>query len=222
MNQPLNERNINKILVVIIILLAIATAAILIPAIHSYLSTGALQLESPDDKALLSVSRTGSSAQIIGTGSTSVRLRPGSYLVAASSNGQQVTSVVNIRTSHTTSKSLDPSKQAYIPSPAAIQYQNLDSLIAFGITSAQTENLKQLFFNYKPTAKKVFIDPDSATSAPHNPGDPTYSLTFSGSIDGKSYEAKLSYSDPTNVRLKLYNPKNHKQFYSGDSAKTDK
>lgn len=210
-----SKRNLNTAVILINIILAIIIVISLALAIKTIHTTGLLILSSTDSSAVFSVSRDGSGAQVVGTGSARIRLKPGTYLVAANNTNKSATKVVTITTGQTSSVNLTPSSQTPLSSLSNISFNGFDYLLSNGLTSDQVTNLEQLFFSYKQTAKEVTIDQASVEPGPHNPNDSNFTMNFTGSIDSTLYRATITYSGLDAVSLKLTNPQTNTTFFSG-------
>jgi hypothetical protein len=97
-NHSLNIRHLLSLVLgaVIILFIYSVTADILIDK-----STGLLDVSSTDKNAGLTISQPNTQATSIGRGSTSIRLKPGTYQVFASDNGYQTFSTVQISKTQT-------------------------------------------------------------------------------------------------------------------------
>jgi hypothetical protein len=160
-------------------------------AYHTMQTTGIVTVNTSDKLSTITLSADRTTAAVIGTGSASVRLKPGSYLLVAGH------------------------------APDAINFDNVDTLLDFGLTQAQTENAKQLFFKYKQSAKQININSDSVKQEPHDPhGNEDFKLDFSGTIDGAPFNAVITYGAFDDIQMTLVDPATGAELFSGTTAPT--
>jgi hypothetical protein len=184
-------------------------------------TTGMLLVDTPKPFATISISQNNKGAAIVGTGTAKVRLAPGTYLIVASDAGSRDSTVIKISKKQTIKTYLNFKSPPLLKSPANINYKNVSALINNGgITTLQASQLEQYFFNYKPSAHTVSIDPDSVEPGPRNPNtSTTFTLNFNVTIDSTQYKATTSYANLSTIRLSLYNPQtNALVFDSGVPA----
>ena len=80
-----------------------------------------------------------------------------------------------------------------------ITYTNFDTLLSYGISSEQLENIKSLLFDYSNTVGKRFwqmtLQKDSVVITNHNPetGETTDKLDFIVSLGGSDFRAHAEY-----------------------------
>ncbi len=91
---------IQRLLYASIIIALVVAAYQLIAAVSLSGITGTLNVVASNPAATLSITSADTEARIIGTGSVGVRLKPGSYLVAAYAAGYQASEVVIITKHH--------------------------------------------------------------------------------------------------------------------------
>jgi hypothetical protein len=186
-------------------------------------TTSLLTIKTFSQDAVVSISQNNKTAAIIGTGDTKVRLQPGTYEVAAVNTSSFVNHQIVIHKQQDASLDLTSTKPA-IPSPDDIDFSNITTFYGYGISETQVNDLELLFFKYKPTAQTVTFDNGSIENGSRNPDDDAapFSLNFSGTIDGKAYNATISYppSDLNDLDLTLYNPKTGEQLYHQTSIQS--
>jgi hypothetical protein len=111
-------------------------------------------------------------------------------------------------------------KQTPSPSKDTINYEGLDNLENNGLSSAQIDELKQAFFQFGQSQHKtlnlVRIPAQSVETPPSS-----FSISFSASIDGAQFSAKVGYTDISSLRLQLFNKDGSALFDSGVIASTD-
>jgi hypothetical protein len=82
MNPSTNARSgREKLIWLVIIFVILGSMYIVATAYLDRINTGVLDIVASKDAALISVSSTGSQASVLGTGSASVRLKPGTAVV---------------------------------------------------------------------------------------------------------------------------------------------
>lgn len=97
-----------KLLSIVLLIVSVGWASYeIVGAILISNSTGILKVETTDPNAVLEVSQTYTNAQYIGNGNTTVRLKPGTYLLSASDQGVQVMKSVQINLKQKTVQNLD-------------------------------------------------------------------------------------------------------------------
>ncbi len=92
------------------------------------------------------------------------------------------------------------------PSKNNVNFVGFDALLNYGVTNAQLNNLEQAFFDFKNTAQTVTIDNDSIKAVPHDPNSASMSdsINFTTKVDSIGYNARIDYSNITELRLYLY------------------
>lgn len=191
---------------------------LVVSAIITAQNTGVLKV-SASSKGIISVSRTDTQARIIGVpGSARVRLKPGNYqVIATTSDGKQTGKIVSIEKKRSTEVTLKPVATPKLHSLDGVTFFGTASLTDRGITAGQMDILRLDLFRFDTSATSVRIDAQSVRTAPHSLGNP-FVLTFSVIIGSRTYNARTSYSDPTNIQLQLYNPQNGHQVYDSYAA----
>ncbi len=178
-------------------------------SINAARTTSVLKVSSTDDKTVLTISQVNKQAEFIGTGQVNIRLKPGTYTVAASQKGKQVFKDVQILKDQNAAVTLDPQDAVILPSVAGIDFEGFDELIDGGLTTGQVDRLKSYLFQFKPAAKKMMVSEGSFRPAPRDPDTAIgFSSTFNIFIDSAPHAVKIHYSDPSNpegIRLYLYN-----------------
>ena len=210
-------------LVLAVIALALLVAYQMIASISIRNTTGELVVKTSTSGSIITISAANSAAAVLGSGSANVRIKPGHYLVVATSSGKVASAVVDVKLRNTTKSSLTLSAPNAIPSVDAITFNGTEALITNGLTTRQVTNLKKLFFAYNKSAKTVTINSSSVTPGPHDPqsNDPTFNLTFTGTVDTTDYNATITYRDLQNVQLTLTDPSSNAVLYQGDSTPSD-
>lgn len=183
-------------------------------------TTGKLNISSSDSHTLIAISANNTQAAVAGIGQVNTRLKAGIYLITGNYAGKSAQATITIKTHETKNLTLNLNAPPATPTPDNITFAGLDSLKDNGLTATQVGNLKGLFFQYKSTSKQIVIS--NVEPGPHdaNSSDPTLSLTFSGTIDGKNYTAVVSYTDFDNVTLVLTDPTSGTQLFSGSSVQS--
>jgi hypothetical protein len=167
--------------------------------------SGILKVSTASPDAIISVSQSGYGAEIIGQGSASVHIAPGTYHLAATVNGKEFTKTVQVALKQTTSTVIELKKTNVLPSVYSVDFQNFDRLTDSGITTTQLVTLKRQIFTFKPSAEHIILSASSVKTAPHNIAvdGANFKITFSLKIDSKLYGAVISYHDLSNVKLSL-------------------
>lgn len=189
-------------------------------AIRTAQNTGILRVSTSSPAAVLSISRSGYGAQIIGRGDTSIHLVPGTYHVAATLEGKEFTKVVRVNIGQTTVAKVELKNTHTLPSVDGIDFQNFDALTSSGITSSQLGVLKRQLFTFKPLAKHIIINSSTVRPAPHNIATDggNFKIGFSLSVDSKPYSAIISYHDLSNVKLILTDPVTKNSVFQAEST----
>lgn len=209
-----------RLLLLLIAAAIVSLAYIIWQTVHSLQNTGTLQVTvTYASDATLSISQPNHQAKLLGTGSAKVRLHPGTYLVMAKSAGKQAAQSVKITQGHTTAIKLNPAPIKAPPSINTAGFINFDTLVTNGLSSSQLTNLEQLFLSYKQSAQVFTVNPASVSPGPHDPNsdDPSFSLTFTGTIDSTPYAATVRYVGFENVVLVLTDPQTGAQLFSGSA-----
>lgn len=201
-----------RIIPLLVVIVVILCSYLVVSAIITAETTGVLKVSSTQ-KANIIVGRDNGQARIIGNSDhAGVRLKPGKYWVeAATNNGQVAVRTVSIDKKKSAAVSLAPANSSRLPSINDISF-NMSGLLSHGVSSDQINVLEYDFFHFKPTAGSVTVNTQSVRTLPHNLGDP-FVLTFSVMVDSKAYNAKVSYEDPQNIRLQLYDAGSGKLVY---------
>ncbi len=207
MNPSANRFTSGPLVPVVALVLAGLVAFTTVSSLHIKHTTGTLTISTPVSTAAISISQNNKEAKMVGTGSTKLRLLPGSYEIASYSNGNSVTGRATVRLGKNTVLRLPKTQAPPVPSSDNITFTGMDTVVARGLTTDQAANIRELFFKYKKNAKYIAILPSTVTPGPHNPdsNDP-FTLNFSGTIDSVPYKATLTYSDLENVQLTIFDP----------------
>ena len=194
------------------ILVAAFAAWQIIPAYNTYRSTGVLVVDASPSSAQLSISQENHQAAIIGTGSTKVRLQPGTYQLAATDSGSHTSVVVTVYKGRTTHSFLNVTSSATngntqpVRTVQDVNFSGTDALVNDGLTTDQLNEMEQYFFQFKSSANTVAIDPNTVQAGPHNPNVVSpFTLNFTVTVDSAPYKATVSYTDLNNVTLQLFN-----------------
>ncbi len=105
----------------------------------------------------------------------------------------------------------------------SIVFTGANTLLDYGLSSSQLNNLEQYFFDFAPRAKTVSIT--QVTPVPHNPNASSTndSMNFKARVDSSSYNANMVYSNLNDyLRLVLSNPKNGSTTYDSSAVKGGK
>jgi hypothetical protein len=104
---------------------------------------------------------------------------------------------------------------AHPSSKGNVGFVGIESLLNYGITDSQINDLEQGLFQYKQSAKIITLDTSSIKPVPHDPSSADVSdvINFNVGIDNTSYRAKLVYFNLTAIHLYLYNPQTGNQIY---------
>lgn len=172
----------------------------MVMAVQLRKNTGVLQVSLPYDNLPISVGAANKAPQFIGRGSATIRLKPGSYTVAATVKGNEVVKQVRVVLGQTTKARLDPASSVVVPSADNVNFTGLDSLLNIGLTQEQLNIFKYQAFAIKPLAKNIAVDPASVETAPYNPEtSATFGVSFDFDIDSVTYHAKLTYQGLTDL-----------------------
>jgi hypothetical protein len=206
-----------RLLYLVIFLVLVGSVYSCISAVRVAHNSGVIRIKSSSTNAALIITQPNHEAVIIGHGSASVRLQPGTYQLSAAASNKHDSTVVRVSRGSSASIKLDPKP---ILSVYAVNFEGTDSLINSGLTTTQLGLLKQDFFSYKPSVQTVTINTASVTPGPHDPhgADPSFSINFKLTIDKKPYNAIAEYTNLSTIGLRLYDSKNNSLIY--DSGTT--
>ena len=210
MNPPIKATAVSRYLFVLIYTAIVLTCLYTIgKTVIITNATGILDIKSANSQTVLSINQANRQAKIIGTGKVAVRLKPGSYQILASYGGNSAYKTVQIHKKHTSRISLNPTSSP-LPAAGNTEFRYLDTLINSGVTSTQIDALKQIFSQFKPSARTISLDSDSVSPGPHNPDTSTeFTINFTVAVDSTTYNTTVSYADLDNIRLYLYDPSNN-------------
>jgi hypothetical protein len=216
MYPPYRNRLLETVTKVIAILVVIACVYSIATTFLTAKNTGKLTVTSSEEQSDLSISQEGRNAVFIGKGSSTVRLKPGTYRIAGSFDNKQASTMVTIGKDEEVSKHLQLKPLKHTPAIDDIDFANINELTDSGLTSAQAAAAEQFLFSYKPTAHKIEVVRGSVQPGPHNPksADPNFSLNFNLKIDDTAYKASATYPDLTNIGFILYDANNNPVFDS--------
>lgn len=185
----------------------LACVWIVLTAINAFLHTGIVSMRSSDPHAGLIITQDSHQAVLAGVGQARIRLKPGVYQVSASDNGKEDSSTVTVTKQHTVTVSLNPAVSTKIPTLSDVAFTGTSAFLKFGMPSSQLDNLRRAFFQYSQNIKKVAINENSISFAPHNPNNlSTLSVvSFSVAVDNQSFNATINYDNLGNgFQLLLY------------------
>jgi hypothetical protein len=193
----------------------------LVAAVVVSRTTGAVRVSAKDPKARLSVSQPGRGAAIIGTGQAAVRLKPGTYQVAATDGAAAVSQNVRIKAGQTAELSLDFKDSVQLPSTANINFVGDDQFVDLGVEPAQVDAMKHKFFEFDKNAKTIVLTDIAAVPHDRNSASVFDTINFKAKIDSKEYNARLDYSALNDsITLYLYDTGSGAQvFNSAGSGK---
>jgi hypothetical protein len=204
MNPSTNARSgREKLIWLVIIFVILGSMYIVATAYLDRINTGVLDIVASKDAALISVSSTGSQASVLGTGSASVRLKPGTYRVVATTTDREAIKIVKVCKQQRSSLRLLLEPSARVPSVDNIEFEGLNSLVDAGLSVSQVNYVHDGLGAFAPSAKKISIISSSVQPGPHDPNssDPNFSLNFTVVVDGKNYRASAYYTDLENIHL---------------------
>ena len=157
---------------------------VMVSAVMTAQTTGIISINSSDSNASITVSQANTQALAIGTGSASVRLRPGAYRVSASDNGYQNTSVVNVSKKHTSKVVLNlpaASKKASAGTGGQSAYRGPAPVNIQGVSDLNNLLLYQQFTDVIQATSNYIIDYVSPSA--QNADITNTTLSQDGSID---------------------------------------
>jgi len=215
MNPPINQ-NILRAYYLFSAIAIVASVFMVARSFSDYRNTGLLSVGSDSPGALLSVSQPGKQALPFGSGAATVRLKPGRYLLSASSGGKEAALVVNIQKRRNVKVVLRLTSSG-LPSVKNISFKYFDALIDTGLTTDQVNDLKTKLFQFKPNSQHIELKVNSIYREPHNPNvDTSFKIDFATTIDDMEYKAVIDYSDLSTVHVVLYNPVGQVMFDSSN------
>jgi hypothetical protein len=99
-----------------------------------------------------------------------------------------------------------------------ISFTGTDSLVKYGVSLTQVDDLKQAVFQFAPKTRTAAIDASSVKPVPHNPNSSAKfdTINFSIKLDSAAYAARIEYSDLTVLRLYLSDAGGKIVFDSGN------
>jgi hypothetical protein len=143
--------------------------------------------------------------------------------ISDTSNGQLTNKVYSFKPAATAFNNLPTDQQNaalqqqqnHPPSKSNIGFVGTDELLNYGVTLGQENSLEQAFFNFKPTSTAVIIDTNTIAPVARDPNSasPSDTINFSVTIDSQPYNAKIIYSNITDLQLILVDPANAKQVF---------
>jgi len=218
---PDYNRFTEKLPVYVTILMGIGIIYLAATSIMLRQSTGTATITAFDKSANISISQLGTNAKIVGTGTANVRLKPGSYLAAASVNGHISTEQFAVTLKKHAKITIAYTQGSPLPTLENITFNNLNEFIVHGINDTQLANLKELFFKYKKNAKTVTIDQGSVDRQYRVPdsNDP-YVLNFTGKVDSQSFKGTITYTNIQDIELTLIDPQTGSQLFDASSQQS--
>ncbi len=114
-------------------------------------------------------------------------------------------------------KALLKAQVVHPASKANIVFAGIQSLVNYGVTEAQINDLEQALYKFQPTAQTVSIYASTIKVAPHNPesSSTTSTIYFSVAVGPTTYQATINYSSLNNLQLILNNARGSQVFDSG-------
>jgi len=188
--------------------------------LHIKNTTGTLSVTTFADNATISITQDNKNAVVVGTGTAKLRLDPGTYQLAASSNGVHNTAQTTITLKgHNTVHIGKPIP--VVSSSDDVTFTGIDILNDRGLTADQTDKLRILFFEYNSKAATVTVDPDSIVNGPHLHDDDPFTKNFTGKIGAQKYRATITFSDLEDLELTLYDPQTGAKLFDANSSSLD-
>jgi hypothetical protein len=215
---PATNHTFNRLFTFALLVILVIIGLLVFRDLHVKNTTGTLTITAFASDATISITQNNRTAEVVGVGVVGLRLTPGAYQIAVSSNGtSSFTQTMVHRQAHST---IYVGKQRpAIASPDTINFTGIGALNERGITTDQITNLKKLFFKYKPKATTISIDSKNITNGQHNPdSDDPFTLNFTGTIDEQKYRATITYTDLENLELALHDPQTNAQLFDASSA----
>lgn len=177
-------------------------------------TTGAVRVSAKDPKATISVSQPGRGASIIGTGQAAIRLKPGTYQVAATDGAAAVNQTIDVKAHETVKLSLNFGNSVQLPSTDNINFVGQDAFVDLGVEPEQVELLKHKFFQYDKNAKTVIITDISPVPHDRNSASVFDTINFKVKIDSRNYNGRMDYSAlDSSTNLYLYDPGSGAQLF---------
>lgn len=200
-----NNKNLSRILVLILSIMLAVLLYLTISSYHHVQQSGTLTVDTPNDDSLITVSAVHKTAELIGYGSTRVRLQPGSYLVGVAREGRISSQVVVVSKGQTAVVHLSATSTPLLPTAADIDFVGTDALITKGLTTNQVEAIREAIFQFNKDTKVAVVQPDSVVSGPYDPGsdNPLITRNFVLTLDGQAYSATASWVELSSASLIL-------------------
>lgn len=217
MNPSISESIILKRLALAASILAVIFAVYtIVSSVIIHQQTGVLKVTSTDPKATISISQNNKQAAVIGTGSSSARLKPGVYRIVANNGSGHAFGATAVFARRTSDILLSIGSSSYLRTSADVSFVGTNVLVDHGLSANQLYSLKKSFFSYNNKAKEVKISNVKATPHKRDSASTYNSMTFDVTIDGKEYTAKIEYSGLSDgAQLYLYDNFGTQVFDSG-------
>lgn len=215
-----NPKALRATSIVLILIIALSIYS-LFRAGGNFVNSGTLDVSTPNDDSIITLSRENSVADVIGNGKyASARIAPGTYLLGVARQGRVSYETVDIIKGDTVKAQLSATSTPLLPSSANIDFQGTDALQDRGITPDQVTSIRQAIFVFKHDTSKAVIDTKSITSPPRNPDSAVFGFSkiFTLTIDDKPYRATISYSNLDSASLALTDQSGVTVFDSGDGG----
>ncbi|MEJ0072801.1 MAG: hypothetical protein WDN27_01785 [Candidatus Saccharibacteria bacterium] len=212
-------RTISRLLLAGIVLAILGIAFGVVYSLHSVQGTGVLKVSSSEAQATISISAVNMNAATIGTGSATVRVSPGTYLVVAKGRGDIAYSVAHVQSGATTRLSLKPSSASLLPS-LQTTFSGTEALTAMGMDSGILTNIEQQLVLFAPTTTTFSVNTATATIGHYDPNaaNPQAPYVFDITIGSKTYHATvLPSSDGNTATLTLIDAQTGATAYTTSS-----
>lgn len=217
-----NRRRLLRLMTIVAIILAVLIVVRTVLAINLKQHTGILRITPFASNAGVSISQDTAQATLVGTGTVNIRVKPGSYLIAAGSDGKVGMAQATVNKQGKTDVRVVYTDENAVPAPDNIDFTGTSQFIDRGLSQDQVSNLKNMFFKYKESAKQITITKDSLTITYPVTDDGTQPFigNFSGTIDGKPYRGQVAYTDLENVVLTIFDPTTGTQLFQRSSVES--
>lgn len=218
MDESLNPR-VKQLVAIIGLVVVIGCVYVLVSTVITAKTTGIVHVQPSIAQASISVSQSGTQAKVVGTGETSVRLKPGVYQVAASAGTNSAIKTVRVSKTQTADVTLKLSEVSRVRSVDDVNFNGISGFINSGLSESQVDSLRLDFFRFKPSVKTIDIDTDSLQPAPRNRlVDTSFKTNFDVTVDSVPYKATIVYSGYEDISLFLYNTGDGSLAFSSDSG----
>ncbi len=202
------------------------SALIIIACFYSFIrtvtdvrSTGLVHIDTSISQAVISISQDRHEAEVVGTGTASIRLKPGLYQVRGFVGRSSADELVRVPKNKTTRVSLKLSETQFVRSVDDVDFNGMSRLTDNGLSSDQTTALELDFFRFNTAAQVVIIDGDSFSPGARNSGTSIgFTATFNVSVDSIPYKATVSYSGLSTINLTLSSAKTNSLVFNSDAG----